>query len=400
MTRDRTIHRILQIHTRYREAGGEDAVVEAERQLLESAGVSVQQVIFDNAELRESRSPAGDARLAASAVWSGAAKRRVSDAIRAHRPQVVHVHNTFAAASPSVYGAAAVQRVPVVQTLHNYRLVCPVATCFRDGHACTDCVGRPIAWPAVLHACVRNSRAQSAVVTTTLAMHRALGTFRNRIHAYIALTSFQRLLMVEGGLPADRIRVIPNFLEPDPGSSREPRAGILYVGRLSEEKGVEAMVRAAAREPGLVRVAGDGPRAPEVLKSASVGDLSYLGRLEHHSVLHEVGTAIAVLVPSICFEGFPMVVPEAFARGTPIIASRIGSLAEVVEEGVTGLLAEPNDPGSLAGRLRWASDHPHEMLVMGKKARARYEKAYRGADHLAALMETYIGVIGRVTANA
>lgn len=400
MTPNQAIHRILQVHTRYRQAGGEDAVVEAERRLLESAGVSVQQVIFDNAELRESRSLVGDARLAASAVWSGAAKRRVGDAIRKHRPQVVHVHNTFAAASPSVYGAAASQGVPVVQTLHNYRLVCPVATCFRDGHTCTDCVGRSIAWPAVLHACVRGSRAQSAVVTSTLAVHRTLGTYRNRINAYIALTSFQRSLMVKGGLPAARIRVIPNFLEPDPGPSRGPRSGILYVGRLAQEKGVEPMVRAAARAPGLLRVAGDGPLAAVVQRSAAAGDLRHLGRLDAASVLNEVGTAVALVMPSIWFEGFPMVVLEAFASGTPVIASRIGSLAEVVKEGETGLLMEPDDPDSLAERMRWASDHPHEMLIMGAKARARYETTYRGADHLAALMETYRGVIERVTLNA
>lgn len=400
MTRDQAIDRILQVHTRYREAGGEDAVVEAERRLLESAGASVKQVIFDNAELRESRSPPGDARLAASAIWSGGAKRRVSDAIREHRPQVVHVHNTFAAASPSVYGAAAAERVPVVQTLHNYRLVCPVATCFRDGRVCTDCVGRSIAWPAVLHACVRGSRGQSAVATTTLAVHRALGTYRRRIGAYIALTSFQRALMVEGGLPAARIHVVPNFLEPDPGVSAEPRSGILYVGRLAKEKGVEQMARAATREPGLLRVAGDGPLAGVVERSAAAGDLRHLGRLDAASVLAQVRSASALVLPSIWFEGFPMVVLEAFASGTPVIASRIGSLAEVIEEGETGLFVEPDDPGSLAERMRWAVDHPHELLVMGRNARARYETAYRGAEHLTALMNTYRGVIERTAVSA
>ena len=400
MTQVRAVHRVLQVHTRYREAGGEDAVVEAERRMLESAGVIVEQVIFDNAELRESRSLASDARLAAAALWSHAARRRVRDAIGKHRPQVVHVHNTFAAASPSVYGAASAERVPVVQTLHNYRLVCPVATCFRDGHACTDCVGRSIAWPAVLHACVRGSRAQSAVVTTTLAVHRAIGTYRSRIGAYIALTSFQRSLMVKGGVPAARIRVIPNFLEPDPGPSGEPRSGILYVGRLAEEKGVHPMARAAAREPALLRVAGDGPLAGVVERSAAAGDLRHLGRLDAASVLREVRTAVALVLPSIWFEGFPMVVLEAFASGTPVIASRIGSLAEVVEEGETGLLVEPDDPDSLAKRMRWASDHPQEMLIMGARARARYERTYRGDDHLAALMGTYRGAIERLTSNA
>jgi len=151
----------------------------------------------------------------------------VRAAIRERGPDVVHVHNTFAAASPSVFRA--VGDVPVVQTLHNYRWVCPVATAFRDGHACTDCVGLPVALPAVVHACVRGSRVQSAVATASIAVHRAAGTLRS-IDQFVALTSFQRQLMVDGGLRADRVRVIPNFHEPDPGVVDMPRAGLLYLG--------------------------------------------------------------------------------------------------------------------------------------------------------------------------
>ena len=216
------VQRVLQVHTRYRQAGGEDQVVAAERLLLEEAGIQVEQVLFDNADLRESRSLAGDVRLAAAAVWSRSAERRVGVALAKHKPQVMHVHNTFAAASPSVYAAASAHAVPVVQSLHNYRLVCPAATVFRDGHACTDCVGRRVPWPAVVHSCVRGSRAQSVVAATTLSVHRALGTFGRGIDTYLAGTSFQRQLMVDGGLPAGRIQVVPNFLEPDPGVGEGP----------------------------------------------------------------------------------------------------------------------------------------------------------------------------------
>ena len=158
MNERRGIQRVLQVHTRYRQAGGEDLVVEAEKRLLEEAGIEVSQVIFDNADLQESNSLAGDLGLALSAIWSRSAARRVTAAIVAGRPQVVHVHNTFPAASPSVYPAAVAQGVPVVQTLHNYRLVCPAATAFRDGRACTDCIGRAVPWPAVAHACVRDRK--------------------------------------------------------------------------------------------------------------------------------------------------------------------------------------------------------------------------------------------------
>ena len=386
------MHGVLQVHTRYRQAGGEDQVVEAERRLLEAAGISVHQVLFDNADLRESMSPVGDLRLAASTIWSRAAERRVGAAIATHQPDVMHVHNTFAAASPSVYTAA--DGVPVIQTLHNYRMVCPVATAFRDGRACTDCVGRFAPWPGVLHACVHGSRSQSAVAATTIAVHRALGTFQRRIAIYVALTAFQRQLMIDGGLPAERIRVISNFLEPDPGIGNGPRSGILYVGRLAEEKGVGVLLRAAALRPGMIRVAGDGPLQSLAKRAGAVGDIEYLGPLERLPVLEELRRAIALVLPSIWFEGFPLAVLEAYATGTPVIASRIGSLAEIVEDGVTGMLAEAHDAEGLGERLRWAAGHPQEMDEMGSRARHQYETRFRGPTHLAALLNTYAAAAG------
>lgn len=388
------IQRVLQVHTRYRLAGGEDLMVEAEKRLLEQAGVEVRQVIFDNADLRESRSFAGDLRLAASAIWSRTAERRVRAAIVVDRPLVMHVHNTFPAASPSVYAAAAAEGVPIVQTLHNYRFVCPSATVFRDGRVCTDCVGRSIPWPAVVHACVRGSRPQSAVAATTLTVHRARGTLSRDISGYIALTSFQRQLMIDGGLPAARIRVIPNFLEPDLGIGSDRRSGVLFVGRLSGEKGIAVLLAAASFVRGVVRVAGGGPLGADVEAADAAGNLAYLGHLTRSSVVDELRRTIALVLPSVQFEGFPLVVLEAFASGTPVIASRIGSLAEIVEEGVTGLLAEPNDAAGLAGRILWASDHPSEMGEMGANARQRYEARFRGETHLAALLEAYAWVAG------
>ncbi|TAJ99411.1 MAG: glycosyltransferase family 1 protein [Chloroflexota bacterium] len=392
MIERRPVERVLQVHTRYRQPGGEDQVVDAERVLLETAGVDVGQVIFDNADLRESRSLAGDLMLAASAIWSRSATRRVRVAIKASRPQVVHVHNTFPAASPSVYTAAAAEGIPVVQTLHNYRMVCPAATTFRGGRACTDCVGKAIAIPAVIHACVRDSHSQSAAAAATLAIHRGLGTFARRIDLYLALTAFQRDLLVAGGLPAARVRVVPNFLEPDPGDRADGRAGIVFVGRLSPEKGLITLLDAAALVPRLVRVIGDGPLRAAVEAAAADAKVDYVGHLDRPAVHAAMGRALAVVVPSIWFEGFPIVLAEAFATGTPVIASRIGSLAELVEDGRTGLLAEPGDATGLADRLRWARDHPTDMRRMGQHARKRYESAYTGSTHLAALQDAYAAV--------
>ena len=369
-------------------------MVAAEKQLLEGAGISVHQVIFDNADLQESRSFTGDLRLAASAVWSRRAARRVRAAVARHRPDVMHVHNTFAAASPSVYSAA--KEVPLVQTLHNYRLVCPVATLFRDGRVCTDCVGRLIAWPGVLHACVRGSRSQSAVAAATTAVHRARGTFDREIDQYAALTTFQRQLLIDGGFPGDRIRVVPNFLEPDPGTGTGQRSGLLFVGRLAEEKGIGMLLRAAALEPGFVRVVGAGPLASRVEQAAAAGHVEYLGPLDHSQVLDELQRATALVLPSIWFEGFPMVVLEAYATATPVIATRIGSLAEVVQDGATGMLTEPHEVESLARGIRWAVGHPAQMARLGANARRQYEASYRGPLHLATLLDLYRGAAQRM----
>jgi glycosyltransferase involved in cell wall biosynthesis len=389
MTAPGTVQRVLQVHTRYRQAAGEDEVVAAEKRLLEESGMSVAQVIFDNP--RPGGNPVSPARLTqgVSAIWSRAAARRVRDAIKANGSQVVHVHNTFITASPSVYEAAHACRVPVVQTLHNYRLVCPAATVYRAGHPCTDCLGRAVPWPAVIHSCYRGSRAQSAVVAAALAVGRARRTYSHRIGAYLALTEFQRDLLVQGGLPAGRIKVLPNFLEPDPGVTDGPRSGFLFVGRLSEEKGLPTLVRAAALVPGLVRVAGEGPLTPLVQAAGQKGDLEVLGHLDKAAVLDQLRRAMAMVLPSVWFEGLPVSVLEAYATTTPVIASRIGSLAEVVKDGVTGLLATPGDERDLADRLRWASDHPAEMRQMGTNARLEYETRYRGDMHLSALLDTY-----------
>lgn len=394
MSGDAGVRRVLQVHTRYRQAGGEDRAVEAERVLLEKAGLDVRQVIFDNAELWESRSLIGDLRLAVSAVWSRSAADQVASAIREHRPQVVHVHNTFAAASPSVYRAAAALGVPVVQTLHNYRMVCPAATLFREGHPCTDCVGAPVPVPAVVHACVRGSRLQSAVALATVTTHRALGTYSRHVNRYIALTEFQRRLVVNA-LPQNRVVVIPNFLEPDPRQGAEDRSGVVYVGRLSVEKGVAPLLAAAELEPDIISVAGDGPLAEGVERAAARGRIRHLGSLPPIEVLDAMKRSIALVVPSVWYEGFPMVVLEAFATGTPVIASRIGSLAEVIDDGITGLLVEPDDGAALAKKIRWAVDHLEEMASIGGNARRRYEERYRGPSHLGELLATYEAATSR-----
>lgn len=199
--------------------------------------------------------------------------------------------------------------------------------------------------------------------------------------------------MMTGGLPANRIRVLPNFLARDPGLNDGSRTGVTFAGRLAVEKGISVLLDAASLTPGIVSVIGDGPLAPAVEEASASRHIRYRGRLPRPAVVDEIGRSIAMVMPSIWFEGFPLVVLEAYASGTPIIVSGIGSLAELVEGGVTGLVVEPGSAAELADRIRWAVDHPAEMRAMGRNARLRYLGRYRSEPHLAGLIAIYEAAI-------
>lgn len=373
--------RILVAHNAYQQRGGEDAVVESEIALLQSHGHDVGAWLRSNDDIAAMTSLS----LARDTLWSGQTQRELTERLRHFKPDVIHVHNTFPLISPSLYWAAARAGIPVVQTLHNFRLMCLNALFLREGRVCEDCMGR-LPWPGVARACYRGSFAASGVLAGMLALHRGLGTYRNKVARYIALTEFSRRKFIEGGLPAGRVVVKPNFVDflaPDP----VPREGLLFVGRLSVEKGVATLARAAALLPGTcLRVAGAGPEAGLL---DGVTGVTCLGSLTAEGVRQEMNRAAALVVPSICYENFPRTIAEAFACGTPVIASRIGALAELVGDGETGLLFEPGNPGDLADKMAWALAHPERMAAMGRNARAQFDAEFSAEVNYRRLMEIY-----------
>ncbi|KPF43946.1 transferase [beta proteobacterium AAP121] len=374
--------RVLLVHNAYQQRGGEDAVVEAEATLLREHGHEVTLYSRHNDEV------AGLSRLALArdTLWSPRTGRDLQALISQHRPGVVHVHNSFPLVSPSVYWAAARAGLPVVQTLHNFRLLCPQALLLREGRICEDCVGR-VPWRAVQHGCYRGSAVQSAAVAGMLQLHRGLGTWQRQVTLYIALNAFCRDKFIEGGLPAERIRIKPNFIDL-PAPAPQSREGFLFVGRFSLEKGLEVLAQALALAPPgtALHAAGSGPDAG-LLEGAP--GVQLLGPLPPASVYAQMARRRALVLPSIWYENFPRTLVEAFANGLPVIASRLGAMATLVEDGVTGLLFRPGDAADLAAKLAWAEAHPAEMQRMGDQARRHYEAELTGPANLQQLRAIY-----------
>lgn len=381
--------RILIAHNTYQKRGGEDMVVDSESTLLRFHGHQVETYFRSNDDVLTMSSLA----LARQTLWSARTTRDIAHVIRRFQPDIVHSHNTFPLISPSLYLAAERAGVPVVQTLHNFRLMCLNALFLRGGRVCEDCMGR-VPWRGVARACYRGSRAASAALAGMLTLHRGLRTYRNKVARYIALNEFCRRKFIEGGLPAERIVVKPNFADWTEGAQfRDPakRGGFLYVGRLSVEKGIATLAAAMALVAGArLRVAGGGPEA-EALDG--VAGVTLLGNLPSDAVRLEMSCAAALVVPSIWYENFPRTIVEAFVSGVPVIASRIGALAEIVRDGETGLLFESGNARDLADKMSWAQAHPDQTAAMGRNARAEYEAEFTAEVNYRRLTDIYREVL-------
>jgi len=362
------VHSILSVHNFYQQPGGEDRVFADEAALLEAHGHSVTQYVDDN------RRVSGNALLAArNVVWNSRAFQNIRSLLETRAVDLVHFHNTFPLISPAGYFAAGKCGIPVVQTLHNYRLICPGATLLRNGVVCEECLDRGSLMPAVRHGCYRNSRPATAAAAAMLAIHRAADTWRDRVDTYIALSEFARQKFIAGGLPPERIAVKPNFVSPDPGIGSGAGGYALFVGRLAQEKGVQVLARAWQEIADIpLYVAGSGP----LNTIAYPTNVTLLGNVSRNRIFELMRNATVLIFPSLWYECAPMTIVEAFACGLPVIASNIGSLPEFVSHEHTGLLFEPGNATDLAHKVRWAFEHPREIHAMRTAARLEFERKY------------------------
>ena len=391
--------RILLVHNRYQQPGGEDGVVRAEAELLQRHLHRVSLFEADNDEIK---GPLDSLKAAVRCSWSSPAQHNFNKHLSDFEPDVVHVHNFFPLISPSVHHAAFARGIPVVQTLHNYRLVCPAATLLRDGSICEACTSEWYPVSAVRHGCYRKSRAATAAVANMLTLHRALGTWTKTVTRFITLSEFARRKFISNGFVEDRIAVKPNFLGVDPGPGRGEGDFVLFVGRLSSEKGIACLLQSWKMLGSKFRllIVGDGPMAPLVREYAGADrTIEWLGYWSHSEILDLMGKAFALVFPSIWYEGFPLVLAEAFAKGLPVIASNLGSMAEIITHRKTGLLFPPGSPLDLVSTLQWAFEHRVEMDRMREEARHEFELKYTAETNYRLLMKVYDSAISTISTS-
>jgi len=388
--------RVLHIHNRYQLRGGEETSVESERRMLVSQGQHVIIYDRDNREI-EAWGAGSKAKLFFNTTWSRASYRDIERLVRKEKPDVAHVRNTQPLISPSIYWALVRAGVPIVQTLDNFRLFCPATTFLRDGRICEECRDHSLL-RSVRYACFRHSRIETLAVAQSLWLHRLLGTWSRRITLYIALTEFGKLKFVQSGLPSERIEVKPHFLGSSPAVEWDHDDYAMFVGRLSPEKGVVTLLRAWRRISRVpLRIVGDGPLRGEIenrVKRDGLANVTMLGERPLDECLRLMRRSRFIVFPSEWFEGLPRVIVEAYACGKPVVASRLGAMAEIVEDGRTGLHFQAGDPEDLAEKVNWLIDHEAATREMGREARSEFESKYTEARNYELLRRIYEKAIG------
>jgi glycosyltransferase involved in cell wall biosynthesis len=385
--------KIVSVHNTHQHRGGEDVVFEQEKRMLERAGHTVVAYHRTNHEIGAFLGIIGQLDLAKRTIWASDSLTQFDALLASENPDVVHIHNTFIVISPSIYSACRKRGIPIVQTLHNFRFLCAPSNLFRDGKVCEECIDHSLL-RAVQHKCYRGSASASAVVATMLGFHRMLGTLEKSIDRYIALTDFSRGKFISAGYPADKISVKPNFLESDPGVRQQAGDFALYIGRFSPDKGVPTLIDAWSKVPKYfqLQILGDGRERADLEAQArrqNLTNITFRGFLSRENTLSTLKSARFLVMPSLWYETFGLVIVEAFACGVPVICSQLGAMAEIVHDGVDGLHFNPGDATDLAEKVKWAWKNPAALESMGRAARAEFENRYTSDKNYPALIEVY-----------
>jgi glycosyltransferase involved in cell wall biosynthesis len=383
--------KVLLVHNHYQWVGGEDQSFEDEARLLQANGHHVLRYTVHNKEI-----PAMNrAALAMRTLWNRKVYRALHALLQGERPAVMHCTNIFPLISPSAYFAAQREGVAVVQSLRNYRLLCPGALFLRNRKPCEDCLGKRFAWPALVHRCYREELPATAVLASMNAIHGTAGTWRSAVDLFFTPSEFARNKFIQGGFDAQRIAVKPNFVFPDAGAGDGSAGGAIFVGRLSEEKGVQVLLDAWLHHDirMTLRIVGDGPLWETVEAACRKSSrIVWLEQLPHAEALAHVGRASLLIAPSITYETFGRTVVEAFAKGTPVLTSDSGASAELITSGINGELFRAGDAADLAAKVNELSADPSLLQRMREAARHEYLRKYNGEMNLIEIYERAIAL--------
>ena len=381
--------RIIVIHNRYRYQGGEDAVFHAEVRLLLERGHEVHELIFSNKNIPDSF----DKYLQGiRGLYNVSSALTLQKLIKEYKPDLIHVHNFFPLASPSVFYTAKKFNIPVVVTLHNFRLVCPSGTLYHNGSIYEENVGKIIPWRGILKGVYRNSKIETLGLAGITTLHNLIGTWRNKVDRFIVLTEFAQRKFADSALRVNphQFVVKPNFVE-DFGAGVDAREKFfVLVGRLSVEKGIHVVLKALAIERFKLVVIGDGPLKDDVVSVANTNPhVIYLGFKEKDVIVHYLKRCTALLLPSVCYEGFPISLLESFATGTPAIVSRLGPLAEIVQDNENGLHFDPGNAEDLINKVLLISKDTMLARRLGENARRTYLNNFTPEKNYQKLMDIY-----------
>jgi glycosyltransferase involved in cell wall biosynthesis len=388
--------KILFVHTKYKERGGEDSVVESEMQLLKESGHEVNVLYFDN-----SKHSMLSLLLLPFNIFSYIKTIR---AINRFQPEVVHLHNLHFAASPSVIWAVKNKKIPVVKTLHNYRMLCPSGTLFHDNEMYVKSLNSSFPWDAVKRKVYRNSQLLTFWLAFAVWLHKRIGTFR-KIDRYITLNEKCRSIFLSSDLKLKNTQIVmkPNFIWHHTSTSSPARENhFLYIGRLSPEKGIDVLLKAFAATSLPLTIIGDGPLRDKVIEQQQQNpNIKWLGFQNKEVINTELQLCNALIVPSVCLEGMPLTIVEGFAASTPVITSKLGAMETIVTHNYNGLLFTPNNADSLAKQLhKWQSFSAIKKNEFAAHALHTYESKYTPQKNLVALLAIYHEAMGKKATRA
>lgn len=385
--------KVLQIHNEYQTRGGEESVLDAEKTVLQENEHTVKQYIARSSLIRE-LSFIRKIALSLNSIWSQDSYKKIKDFLRKIKPDIAHIHNTVPLITPSVYAACQSENVPVIQTIHNYKLICPGSNLYRNNQICEKCIKKSFTYPALMHGCYRRDRLSTAFLVAGNTFNRWRGTYLHEINQYIVLTNFARQKFIEAGFPPHKLTVKPNFVTAQITEGAHADGYALFVGRLIPQKGIETLLKAWSILKGEIplKIAGTG-YLKDYLQSHLPNNVKYLGQLPRNEIVSLMQNATFLVFPSEWYEGFPMTIVEAFATGLPVIASNLGGMAEIVSPGVSGWHFEAGNAVDLASVAQGLWNNPQEIRRRGKLARQQYEQLYSPERNLKMLISIYENAI-------